>query len=128
MGGAGQKPRLRVPHILGHTWISSCCTTCICTRHWAVLRSSRACSVLRCLQGEEGGEERVGPGLPAITTLPSRPLSPPTAWKADRSRDTKKGKGWGNGAEGEAAFYHPPVMSLLKSQLQRDLIANELIK
>lgn len=32
------------------TWISSCCTTCIWTRHWAVLRSSRACSLFRCLQ------------------------------------------------------------------------------
>lgn len=31
------------------TCISSCCTTCIWTRHWAVLRSSSACSVLRCL-------------------------------------------------------------------------------
>lgn len=31
------------------TCISNCCTTCICTRHWAVLRSSNACSLLRCL-------------------------------------------------------------------------------
>lgn len=31
------------------TCISSCWTTCICTRHWAVLRSSSACSLLRCL-------------------------------------------------------------------------------
>lgn len=31
------------------TCISNCWTTCICTRHWAVLRSSNACSLLRCL-------------------------------------------------------------------------------
>lgn len=33
-----------------NTCNSSCCTTCIWTRHWAVLLSSRACSLLRCLQ------------------------------------------------------------------------------
>lgn len=33
-----------------NTCSSSCCTTCICTRHWAVLLSSRACSLLRCLR------------------------------------------------------------------------------
>lgn len=46
-------------------------------------------------EGGGGGEEIVCPVFPAVTTLPSRPLSPPTAWKADRPRDTKKGKGWG---------------------------------
>lgn len=36
------------------TCISSCCTTCIWTLHWAVLRSSRACSLFRCLEVEGG--------------------------------------------------------------------------
>lgn len=34
------------------TCISSCCTTCIWTLHWAVLLSSRACSLFRCLKGQ----------------------------------------------------------------------------
>lgn len=36
-----------------NTCSSSCCTTCICTRHWAVLLSSRACSLLRCLENKK---------------------------------------------------------------------------
>lgn len=40
----------------GRTCISSCWTTCIWTRHWAVLRSSRACSLFKCL--EETGSTR----------------------------------------------------------------------
>lgn len=38
-----------------NTCSSSCCTTCICTRHWAVLLSSRACSLLRCLENKKEG-------------------------------------------------------------------------
>lgn len=38
------------------TWISSCCTTCIWTLHWAVLLSSRACSLFRCLDEEKNKE------------------------------------------------------------------------
>lgn len=37
------------------TCSSSCWTTCICTRHWAVLRSSSACSLFRCLEREGWG-------------------------------------------------------------------------
>jgi len=33
------------------TCTSSCCTTCICTRHCAVLLSSSVCSMFRCLGG-----------------------------------------------------------------------------
>ena len=41
--------------------------------------------------GGGGGQEKVGPGRPAVTTLPSPPLIPPTAWRADRPWHTKKG-------------------------------------
>lgn len=41
-------------HLCTHpTCISSCWTTCIWTLHWAVLRSSRACSLFRCLREKE---------------------------------------------------------------------------
>lgn len=35
---------------INHTWNSNCWTTCICTRHCAVLLSSRVCSLFKCLQ------------------------------------------------------------------------------
>lgn len=40
------------------TCSSSCWTTCICTRHWAVLLSSNACSLFRCL--ERGDQKETG--------------------------------------------------------------------
>lgn len=85
-GGAGPgDPHPPPEHPQSRTWISSCCTTCICTRHWAVLRSSRACSVLRCLRGTRG--QRRQWALFCLQPPPSHPAH------SLESRQTKRHKG-----------------------------------
>lgn len=54
------------------TWISSCCTTCIWTRHWAVLRSSRACSLFRCLQVQRNTTQRMKTKLHQLSSFTRR--------------------------------------------------------
>lgn len=65
-----------------------------------------------------------------LLSPPSHPILP--AAHSLESRQTqryKEGKGVGEmGQRRKPPSHHPPLMSLLKSQLQRDLIANELIK
>lgn len=79
-------------------------------------------------EGGGGREEIVGPVFPAVTTLPSS--KPAHGLESRQTEIHKEGKGVGKktGQRRKQPSSHPPLMSLLKSPLQRDLIANELIK
>ena len=75
--------------------------------------------------GGRGGEEKVGPGSPAVTTLPILPSNPAHSLESRQTKRYKEGKGMGKktktktGQRRKPPSRQPPLMSLLKSQLQR---------
>lgn len=65
----------------------------------AALRGAPVIQGVLCVEvslgGGGGGEEKVGPSFPAVTTLPPHPRSPPKGLESRQTKKYKEGKGEG---------------------------------